>query len=349
MPREHIEFKLFESDPVSAFNFAQTGDNVDLVQIKSETDANAETNTETERDPLLTWEAKPAKTHPMDYFVPNFGIDGSIQSTFDSLAVAEKITGHHWQFVDPKDRPKPPPTDYAVPNFGVDADIKMTQEEIGAAEKKLNHKWNFVPKKDRPKPHPVDYFVPSFGEDPEIKDTQESEVEAATQVWSDRLKAQIGGPQATAQIQQDAAEYRAAAAKARAEADAAAAAARAAEADAKAATERAVAADAADAIKQRLIDQITADQARADSWAKTDAAKEKHWAQTQVERERDISQIHKVQWEKTRAALAADRAGNEALVKAGQEKRAAEAKEKAEKAAAAASAAQTKANVEAEL
>jgi len=185
MPREHIEFKLFESDPVSAFNFAQTKDNVNFVQLKSETDA----ETETERDPLLTWEPKPAKTHPMDYFVPNFGVDGNIASTFESLAVAEKITGHHWQWVDPKDRPKPPPVDYKVPNFGEDADIKMTQEEITAAEKKLNHKWNFVPKKERPKPHPVDYPVPSFGEDPEIKDTQESEVEAATQVWSDRLKA----------------------------------------------------------------------------------------------------------------------------------------------------------------
>ena len=284
MPREHIEFKLFDNEPVTAFNFAQTNDNVNFVQIKSETDAKTETetNTQTEadtiRDPLLTWEAKGAKTHPMDYFVPNFGIDGGIQSTFDSLAVAEKITGHKWVYVDPKDRPKPDPTDYPVPNFGMDADIKMTQEQIESAEKKLNHKWNFVPLKDRPKPHPVDYFVPSFGADPEIRDTQESEVEAQTQVWSDRLKAQIGGAQATAQIKADAAEYRAKAAKAKAEADAAAAAARAAEADAKAATERAVAADAAELIKQRLIDTITADQARADSWAKTDAAKEKRWA-----------------------------------------------------------------------
>lgn len=57
-----------------------------------------------------------------------------------------------------------------------------------------------MPKKLRAKPHPVDYFVPNFGSDPEITDTKESEVEAKTQVWSDRLKSQIGDDAATAQI-----------------------------------------------------------------------------------------------------------------------------------------------------
>lgn len=62
----------------------------------------------------------------------------------------------------------------------------------------MKHKWNYIAKKDRPKPNPVDYFVPNFGEDPEMADEKESEVEAKTQVWSDRLKAQIGPEAATA-------------------------------------------------------------------------------------------------------------------------------------------------------
>jgi hypothetical protein len=99
----------------------------------------------------------------------------------------------------------------------------------------LKHKWNFVPKKQRPKPHEVDYFVPNFGADPEITETQESEVQAASQIWSDRLTGQIGKEQAAVQITKDAEAYRQAAEKAQREADAAAAAAAAAEADAKAA------------------------------------------------------------------------------------------------------------------
>ena len=51
-------------------------------------------------------------------------MDANIESSLENTALAEKITGHKWIYVDPKDRPKPNPVDYKVPNFGQDADIK---------------------------------------------------------------------------------------------------------------------------------------------------------------------------------------------------------------------------------
>lgn len=166
------------------------------------------------REPLLTWKPKDPKSHPVDYFVPNFGVDKQIQNSLDNTELAEKITGHKWEYIDPKDRPKPHPVDYFVPNFGMDPEIKQTLELEKKAETKLSHTWTPLPKKLQPKPHPVDYFVPNFGEDPEITDTKESEVQALTEVWSDRLTGQIGKEKAAAQISNDAVAYRAAAEKA---------------------------------------------------------------------------------------------------------------------------------------
>jgi len=60
----------------------------------------------------------------MNYFVPNFGLDTGIKSSLDNTILAEKITGHKWQYIDPKDRPKPHKVDYVVPNFGQDTEIK---------------------------------------------------------------------------------------------------------------------------------------------------------------------------------------------------------------------------------
>ena len=34
-----------------------------------------------DREPLLTWAPTPPKGHPIDYFVPNFGIDNDIKAT----------------------------------------------------------------------------------------------------------------------------------------------------------------------------------------------------------------------------------------------------------------------------
>jgi hypothetical protein len=154
---------------------------------------------------------KGTKTHPMNYFVPNFGRDREINHSFDSLDWAESKLNHKW--VPPtKSQVKAGqhPMDYFVPNFGVDDDIKMTQANVAEQEKVLGHEW--VPVQDEngvwivptankpvllqteseinlesdpvcssagcnyasqkpPKGHPVDYFVPNFGRDQDINST----------------------------------------------------------------------------------------------------------------------------------------------------------------------------------
>ena len=68
---------------------------------------------------------KKAKGHPVDYKVPNFGVDEDIKATHEHLAHAEEKLEHKWIV---KDKPKDPPINYFVPNFGPDEDIAMTQE-----------------------------------------------------------------------------------------------------------------------------------------------------------------------------------------------------------------------------
>jgi hypothetical protein len=81
------------------------------------------------------------KSHPMDYFVPNFGVDHDILANDAALKAAEKQLNHKLVIAD---RPKWP-QDYPVPNFGVDQDILDAQASIAGAEDKLGA-WN--PKQD---------------------------------------------------------------------------------------------------------------------------------------------------------------------------------------------------------
>lgn len=101
-----------------------------MLQVnEEESDDSSESDNENvqlsvEREPLLAWKPKDPKFPKLNYFVPNFGVDANIESSLENTALAEKITGHKWIYVDPKDRPKPNPVDYKVPNFGQDFDIK---------------------------------------------------------------------------------------------------------------------------------------------------------------------------------------------------------------------------------
>ena len=130
-----------------------------------------------EREPLLSWAPKPKKgSHPVDYFVPNFGLDEDIATTHKNVAKAEGQLKHTWTPVQDKEdkwivptetadfkmiqteaelnreplltwKPKPKkghPVDYFVPNFGVDEDIAATIKNTDAAEKSLGHKWTPV-------------------------------------------------------------------------------------------------------------------------------------------------------------------------------------------------------------
>ena len=122
------------------------------------------------REPLLTWKPTPPKSHPVDYFVPNFGVDKDIADSQGHEAAASNTLKHTWtpkkdeddKWVLPHEdaefklvqldrepllswKPKPKknshPIDYFVPNFGQDRDIKATNKHLDDAEKRLNHHW----------------------------------------------------------------------------------------------------------------------------------------------------------------------------------------------------------------
>ena len=78
------------------------------------------------REPLLTWKATQAHGHPVDYYVPNFGVDREIQVNNANLNEAEQQVGHKW-VVTAEQLKKTATEDYRVPNFGVDHDVKLTQ------------------------------------------------------------------------------------------------------------------------------------------------------------------------------------------------------------------------------
>jgi len=108
---------------------------------------------------------KTPKSHPVDYKVPDFGLDKDIVDSLSNLKNTEEKLGTwtlpkedvqldadvslerepllSWK---PKRAKSAHPIDYFVPNFGVDHDILATQRHIKKTEKRLKKKWN--PKKD---------------------------------------------------------------------------------------------------------------------------------------------------------------------------------------------------------
>jgi hypothetical protein len=108
--------------------------------------------TEAKSDPICSSagcnyaSTKGKATHPMNYFVPNFGRDHLINQTDGSLEWAQKNLKHTWVPVLKKDLPDGPPKDYKVANFGVDQDVKDTLAHVAAEETRLKHKW--TPKQD---------------------------------------------------------------------------------------------------------------------------------------------------------------------------------------------------------
>jgi len=51
---------------------------------------------EEQREPLLTWKPTPPKSHPVDYFVPDFGKDHEIADSQRHEGEAEKKLKHTW-------------------------------------------------------------------------------------------------------------------------------------------------------------------------------------------------------------------------------------------------------------
>lgn len=63
---------------------------------------------------------KSKSSYPMDYFVPNFGVDHDILASEADEKLASNQIGHKWTW---KEAPKRAP-EYTVPDFGVDEEIK---------------------------------------------------------------------------------------------------------------------------------------------------------------------------------------------------------------------------------
>jgi len=143
------------------------------------------TNVQVNSDPICPSSGCPEKKykgHPVDYPVPDFGVDHDILSTNEHLKNTETKLGHEWTpkwdeekekfivpHVDaefkllqlqktsdpicssagcPETKKKGHPVDYPVANFGVDHDIISTQKHIADQEKAQNHKW--VPQMENP-------------------------------------------------------------------------------------------------------------------------------------------------------------------------------------------------------
>jgi len=138
--------------------------------------------------------------YPIDYPVPNFGVDRDIVDNDVDLKVAEGITGHHWNF----ELLKPPvnPAKKTIYNGApkLDEDIIDSRVNLKSTETKLNHK--FVLDSDdvqldakvnvdaevesdpicssagcvqylhkhKKLPYPINYPVPNFGVDRDIID-----------------------------------------------------------------------------------------------------------------------------------------------------------------------------------
>ena len=117
---------------------------------------------------------KTPKGHPVDYFVPNFGLDHEILSSQSDLKESE--TTHAHELAASFKAGKPPPRNYFVPDFGLDHEILAAQKNTIDAETKYKHE--FAASFKTPKGHPVDYFIPNFGLDHEIISSQKDLKEA---------------------------------------------------------------------------------------------------------------------------------------------------------------------------
>lgn len=120
--------------------------------------------------------------YPINYKVPNFGIDHDIETSQQNLANAEKLLKHQWKPEKNKEGA------YVLPS-SANAHDTMTYKPNARAQ--LNSEENYVqtqvesdpichsagctqylhpkpPKKDQ---YPMDYFVPNFGRDPDVLTT----------------------------------------------------------------------------------------------------------------------------------------------------------------------------------
>ena len=75
---------------------------------------------------------------PVNYKVPNFGVDTELKYTQKNIANAEKSL--KTKFTASFDKPKGHPVDYTVPNFGKDRDLVINDIDLEQAEAQHGHK-----------------------------------------------------------------------------------------------------------------------------------------------------------------------------------------------------------------
>jgi len=97
--------------------------------------------TEEQRDPLLSAGAgvllvhqKPAYSdHPVDYVVPDFGLDHDITTSLNNTKNQELRLKHKINFPNEEIPVDQHPMNYFVPDFGLDEDVKRTASSGAAA------------------------------------------------------------------------------------------------------------------------------------------------------------------------------------------------------------------------
>lgn len=111
---------------------------------RSEDQQNVQLNTES--DPICSSAGctqykhkKKSLGYDINYFVPHFGTDNEINESKASLATAEAMIGHKFDFPHPKYK-KPKAVKY-VNAAPFDEDVVDTQKNLADSEAQLGHKW----------------------------------------------------------------------------------------------------------------------------------------------------------------------------------------------------------------
>ena len=113
----------------------------------------------------MTWKPTDPASHPVDYFVPNFGVDHEIKATAKHTAEVEKTLGTTWTPVKDEDDKWVVPTETAQFNL-LQTGAEMKREPLLT--------WEAT----EPASHPINYFVPNFGVDHDIKGSEVNTAEA---------------------------------------------------------------------------------------------------------------------------------------------------------------------------
>ena len=70
-------------------------------------------------------------SHPVNYFVPDFGVDSDIINATNAISQSEKVLKKNLHASFKADKPTvATPRNYFVPDFGVDHDIMITTNSI---------------------------------------------------------------------------------------------------------------------------------------------------------------------------------------------------------------------------